>query len=114
MRLRDVLPAAGLVVFTIGWLAAAMLRPEPGTRQVGLIFPPQYSATEVLSRIADSGGRLVREGAWPFIAVVSFDGPNTPAQAEKLGALFTVNPLVLGSCVTRPSARKPDTQAQGI
>jgi hypothetical protein len=103
-----------LALICIFWLAAATLRPVPGSTQVGVVFPPQFTATDVLARISAAGGRLVREGAWPFIAVVTFDEPRTPARLESLGALFTVNPLILGSCVTRPPARASGTQIQGI
>ncbi len=104
MRIRDLVPAAILVGVCIFWLAAATLRPQPGQSQVGVIFPPSLTGTEVLARIADAGGRLVREGAWPFIAVVALDTPETLAHLGDQGALFTVNPLALGSCLTRPVA----------
>ena len=103
MRIRDLLPAAMLVGACIIWLAAATLRPQPGQSQVGVIFPPSLAGTEVLARIADAGGRLVREGAWPFIAVVALDQPETLTRLRDAGALFTVNPLALGSCLTRPA-----------
>lgn len=104
MRIRDLLPAAMLVGVCIFWLAAATLRPQPGQSQVGVIFPPSLTGTEVLARIADAGGRLVREGVWPFIAVVALDRPETLARLRDRGVLLTVNPLALGSCLTRPTA----------
>lgn len=105
MRLRDLMPATFLVTACVIWLAAAMLRPQPGQAQVGVVFSPALTGTEVLARIADAGGRLVREGAWPFIAVVAADDPDTLRRLRDAGALFTVNPLALGSCLTRPAAR---------
>lgn len=104
MRIRDLFPAAALVVTCVMWLAAATLRPQPGQTQVGIVFSPTLTGTEVLARIADAGGRLVREGAWPFIAVVALDRPETLVRLSEQGALFTVNPLALGSCLTRPAA----------
>jgi hypothetical protein len=104
MRLRDFAPAAMLAAICIFWLAAATLRPHPGQSQVGVVFPPTLTGSQVLARIADAGGRLVREGAWPFIAVVAIDQPETLTRLHDRGALFTVNPLALGSCLTRPVA----------
>lgn len=104
MRIRDLLPAMALVLVCISWLGVAMLRPQPGQSQVGVVFPPYLDATDVLGRIAESGGRLIREGAWPFVAVVSLDEPDTLNRLSALGALFTVNPLALGSCFTSPAA----------
>ncbi|MEQ9556336.1 MAG: hypothetical protein RIG67_11205 [Rhodospirillales bacterium] len=68
------------------------------------MFPPGLDGDQVLARIAEAGGRLVREGAWPFIAVIALDTPETLARLSDQGALFTVNPLALGSCLTRPAA----------
>ncbi|HBC06797.1 MAG TPA: hypothetical protein DC046_04350 [Rhodospirillaceae bacterium] len=104
MRIRDLLPTAMLVGFCILWLAIAALRPQSGQSQIGVVFPPSLTETEILARIADAGGRLVREGAWPFIAVVALDTPETLTRLGSQGALFTVNPLALGSCLTRPAA----------
>ena len=104
MRVRDLAPAMMLVGVCIFWLAAATLRPQAGQPQVGVIFPPSLTGTQVLVRIADAGGRLVREGAWPFIAVVALDRPETLARLRDRGVLFTINPLALGSCLTRPTA----------
>ena len=101
MTVRNLLPTVVLVVFSVLWLAAASLRPQPGQEQIGVVFPPNMDGTEVLAHIADAGGRLVREGAWPFIAVVAMDGADTLSRLEKNGALFTVNPLALGNCLTR-------------
>ena len=94
-----------LVAACVAWLAVATLRPQPGQTQVGVVFSPALTGTEVLARIADAGGRLVREGAWPFIAVVTADDPQTLRRLGESGALFTVNPLALGSCLTRPVVR---------
>ena len=107
MRFRDFMPAAGLASGCLLVLAAASLRPQPGQDQVGVVFPPSLDGTQVLARIAEAGGRLVRPGAWPFIAVVAIDGPETLARLESQGALFTVNPLMLGACLTRPSDPRP-------
>jgi hypothetical protein len=104
MRIRDFLPAAALVVVCVFWLAAATLRPQPGQTQIGVVFPPNIGAQDVLARIAEAGGRLVREGAWPFIAVVAMDDARVLARLDDLGVLFTVNPLALGGCLTRPAA----------
>ena len=103
MRIRDFLPATSLVAVCVLWLAFATLRPQPGQSQIGVVFPPNYSGQDVLTRIADAGGRLVREGAWPFIAVVAADDAHVLARLDDLGALFTVNPLALGGCLTRPA-----------
>tara|TARA_R110000868_G_scaffold13586_1_gene63189 strand:- start:112 stop:429 length:318 start_codon:yes stop_codon:yes gene_type:complete len=104
MTFRNLLPATLLVVVCVLWLAAATLRPVPGQTQVGVVFPPGLDGDQVLARIADAGGRLVREGAWPFIAVIALDTPETLARLSDQGALFTVNPLALGGCLTRPAA----------
>jgi len=55
------------------------------------------------ARMHQGVGRIVREGAWPFIAVVALDQPETLTRLRDAGALFTVNPLALGSCLTRPA-----------
>ena len=107
MGIRDFLPATALVSVCILWLAVATLRPQPDQMQIGVVFPPNYSGQDVLSRVADAGGRLVREGAWPFIAVVAADDARVLARLDELGALFTVNPLALGGCLTRPAATAP-------
>tara|TARA_B100000965_G_scaffold156159_1_gene130111 strand:+ start:1365 stop:1691 length:327 start_codon:yes stop_codon:yes gene_type:complete len=107
MRIRDYLPAAALVAVCVGWLAVATLRPQPGQTQIGVVFPPGFTGQDVLSRVADAGGRLVREGAWPFIAVIAADDARVLARLDELGALFTVNPLALGGCLTRPAATTP-------
>lgn len=111
MTFKNLLPATLLVAVCIAWLAIASLRPQTGQTQLGVVFPPDLNQKQVLSRIADSGGRLVREGAWPFITVIALDGPDTTDRLRDAGALFTVNPLILGSCLTRPAASRTWAQA---
>ena len=99
MRLKDFIPAAALVAVCIGWLAVATLRPLPGQTQVGVVFPPTLDSLGVMQRIAAADARIVRVGGWPFIAIVTRDHADTLDRLARAGALFTINPKVLGGCL---------------
>ena len=103
MRVKDLLPAAGLVTVCMTWLVIATLRPLPGQTEVGVVFPPTLDSPGLFRRIAAADVRIVRFGGWPFIAIVTRDHPDTLERLAHAGALFTINPKFIGGClVTLP------------
>ena len=103
-RWRDLVPAAliamatfaGVAVFTLAPMAQASF---DGSRQVAVIFAPWVSVSEGVTRVAKAGGRPVRTGRLQSIIVAQPDDRRFFDDIHDEGALFVVDPTILGGCV---------------
>ena len=75
------------------------LRPPDPDRGVAVIFSPWTAAGDALAQSAAAGGRFVRFGAFPFIAVVVPDGPGYVDRVLGRGAWFALDPSALAACL---------------
>lgn len=74
------------------------LTPKEPSQGVAVIFSPWTSASDVLSHAVAAGGRFVRFGGLPFIAVVI---PDDAAFADRMfgkGAWLVVDAQAQGGC----------------
>lgn len=79
---------------------AAMLASPPSVdRGVAVIFSPWTPANEALSQSSAAGGRFVRFGAFPFIAVVVPDDDGYVDRVLRRGAWFALDPAALAACL---------------
>jgi hypothetical protein len=79
---------------------AAMLAAPPSIeRGVAVIFSPWTPANEALSQSSAAGGRFVRFGAFPFIAVVVPDDDGYVDRVRRRGAWFAFDPAALAACL---------------
>jgi hypothetical protein len=91
-----------LVCLSLGALYATArigLLPDHPADGVAVIFAPWTAADQTFSRAVQSGGRFVRYGGFPFIAVVI---PNNEDYSQRMldaGAWLVVDPKVLAACL---------------
>lgn len=83
-------------------IVAKPLGPEPGPGQdqgVAVLFAPWIDAGDALLRVAESGGRIVRQGAFAFIVVAQPEHPDFSSRVAERGALLTLDPRALAACL---------------
>lgn len=107
---RKIADAGFLICLSIGALYAGArtgLTPQDPSQGVAVIFAPWTTAGDVLTRAVSTGGRFVRFGALPFIAIVI---PDDAAYSDRMfgeGAWLVVDAQTPGGCsAANLSARK--------
>jgi hypothetical protein len=88
--------ANGALIFAV--LASVALVPGR-LDDVAVVVPPYSDAARVLQVIAAADGRVVRLGRLPWIAVAHSPDPEFVARLRAAGALFVLNPQLLGGCM---------------
>jgi hypothetical protein len=87
---------SGAALIATTALLAAPPSPDSG---VAVIFSPWTPADEALSQSSAAGGRFVRFGAFPFIAVVVPDDDGYVDRVLRRGAWFALDPAALAACL---------------
>ena len=83
----------------------ASLAPQPN-RPVAAIFPPWWGVVRAFEAAGQTGGDIVRTGAFPTILVMAPSRSN-PSQSDLIrhlreaGALLLLNAEALGACAER-------------
>lgn len=90
--------------FSFASIAVAVLAPKNESAGVAVVFAPWTSASEVLSRSVEEGGRFVRFGAFDFIAVIEPSTENYAQRVRANGAWFVADPAALAACL-KPFAK---------
>jgi hypothetical protein len=107
---RKFFDASFLFCLSIGALYAGArtgLTPKDPAQGVAVIFAPWTSANQAFSQAVATGGRFVRFGALPFVAVVIPDDAAYPERMFGAGAWLVVNAQGPGGCSgANASARK--------
>jgi hypothetical protein len=101
--IRKVIDAGLLACLSIGALyagARGALVPQDPTQGVAVIFAPWTKAERALSEAVEGGGRFVRFGGLPFIAVVTADDAGYPKRMLAAGAWLVVDPQALAACAS--------------
>lgn len=101
----DYLPA-GLLFFAaftavvVATLSPVVSAPTASASQVAVIFPPWVGLAEAIDRVGRANGLPVRQGLFANTIVVQpRDGRFVTAVRDQ-GALFVIDPAVIGGCVT--------------
>ena len=95
---RGLLPAAGILLIGILFLAGLTAAPKAWRGQLALVFPPSASAAEVMAAVAGMEARLVRLGWLENLVVVSFDREISYAELSRHGAWLALDPILMGAC----------------
>jgi hypothetical protein len=98
---RKIIDVSLLVCLSLGTLYAGArvgLMPRDPSQGVAVIFAPWTVAEKTLARSVEGGGRFVRFGGLPFIAVVMPDNANYPDRMLDAGAWLVVDPQTLAAC----------------
>jgi hypothetical protein len=101
--LRKIIDVGLLTLLSLGALfagARAELVPRDPAQGVAVVFAPWTEATRTLSQAVGAGGRFVRFGGLPFIAVVVPDDATYPGRIFEAGAWLVVDPQALAACST--------------
>lgn len=99
MNFRGWAPAAGLFAVSL-LVLPALSQPKPDPNVVAGVFPPWWSAAQVMEA-AGQAGAIIRLGGLPFIVVVRSEAGDAAARLAASGSLFTLDPLSLAGCLAR-------------
>ncbi|MDF1793597.1 MAG: hypothetical protein P1U88_16910 [Thalassobaculaceae bacterium] len=97
---KNLLPAAlagiaMLVVATVGVLA-----PVAGTTgPVAAVFPPWWSARDVMASLSGTDAVILREGVASSVLLVDSPTSGLPARLRAAGALLIVDPKAAAGCL---------------
>ncbi|MBX9909439.1 MAG: hypothetical protein K2Z25_12090 [Beijerinckiaceae bacterium] len=84
---------------------ASLPRANPaGTEPFALIFPPWTSAQAAAGISLAAGFRVLRSGAWPFVAIVT--GPDDGSPVALPGTVLALRLAGLAGCLDAPAARE--------
>ncbi|GAB5388351.1 MAG: hypothetical protein Alpg2KO_13190 [Alphaproteobacteria bacterium] len=104
-NLKDILPACGLCVLSVLLMAVVLVWPDSKARAYGVVMPPGMDELEVMTRVAAAGGRVVRYGASSSIVITDFGQEVERRDVSIPGALFLIQPLLLGGCQTSDAGK---------
>lgn len=97
--LADFTAIFSVAAFTLIWIAGMSLSPREPGQAVAVIFPPWTDAKAAFERATEAGGRFVRYGAWPFVAVVAPETQSYSGNVRANGAWFVADPQKLAACL---------------
>jgi hypothetical protein len=103
-HLVDLLLLIGLSVGVLFMTARVALKPRDPQSGVAVIFSPWTAPEAALLRAAEAGGRFVRFGGLPFIAVVVPDDLDYPSRILAAGAWLVVDPQAIAACLSLVAA----------
>lgn len=98
-----------LACLSLGTLYAGArvgLMPRDPSQGVAVVFAPWTAADKALSTAVENGGRFVRYGGLPFIAIVVSDDMQYSQRMLDAGAWLIVDPQTLAACFSTVSAAK--------
>ena len=93
-RLLLVIYALATLVFPLLLVAA----PSDARNGVAVVFAPWVGEAQAMSLVAESGGALVRTGAFSFITVAIPKAPDFAARVRSAGAWLLLDPQFLDGC----------------
>ncbi len=99
---RSVLDGLLLAGLSLGGLYLAVregLAPRDPAAGMAVVFAPWTSPEAVLARSVEAGGRFVRFGGAPFVAVVIPEHAQYAAHIASRGAWFVADPQALAACL---------------
>lgn len=90
---------AAIVSFAL--IAQIALEPRDPSQGIAVVFSPWTGAEQSFTRAVEAGGRFVRYGGYPFIAVVAPEAADYAARARENGAWLIADPRALAACFDR-------------
>lgn len=97
-KIGDTLILVSLALATFYFGARVELTPRDPAKGAALVFAPWTTADETLSKALASGGRFVRFGGLPFIAVVVPDEHDHSSRLFDTGAWLVLDPETVAAC----------------
>ena len=99
-RSIDAVVLGGLSLAALYVGAREGLAPRDAANGVAVVFAPWTAPDAALSRSVEAGGRFVRFGGLPFVAVVMPDDASYPSRILSTGAWLVVDPQALAACLS--------------
>ncbi len=106
-RSVDFIPA--LLISVVAFVSTAFMTMAPPAadpsvrpQAMAVVFPPWVDLPTALGRVARADGRALRQGLFGNIVVAVSDDPAFPDMLFANGALFVLDPSVLGGCLAGP------------
>lgn len=96
----DAVLLASLSVGALYATARVGLAPRDPASGVAVVFAPWTAPDAALLRSVEAGGRFVRFGGLPFIAVVIPEDSNYPSRILGAGAWLVVDPQAIAACLS--------------
>ena len=97
-RCFDAVLVTLVAIASLFFIARIGLKPHDSANGVAVVFAPWTSAEATLSRATDPGGRFVRFGGFPFIAVIIPEARDYSTRILGEGALLVLDPQALAAC----------------
>jgi hypothetical protein len=95
------LNAAALLVVSWIAIAALSLQVRPGSEVVAVVFPPWWSAQQVLQAAASANAAIVRMTAIPVVLVVRPDDQAGLTRLREAGVWLAIDPLAVAACFSK-------------
>lgn len=104
---NDLWISLSVMMLLVSIFVLVEMRPdlETDNRQYAVIFPTDRSDMENMTSIHQAGGRMIRDGLWQNIKLISAKDKNFEQNIYKAGALFVFKPFVRGGCITEDQTR---------
>ncbi len=102
-----------LLSFTVATLLLPLLlvaAPSDARSGVAVVFAPWVDEAQAMTRVAESGGALVRTGAFSFITVAIPKAPDFAARVRSAGAWILLDPQFLDGCFFNETSLQQDTR----
>lgn len=96
--IRNYIPAAVLMVFSVGWVGALMAWPRDG-QPVAALYPPTIRDSAFAGAVNAGADAVLGFGALPGIVVAQSDRPEFIKKLYGSGALVVVRAPAAGDCL---------------
>ncbi len=106
-RLKDLLPALALLLFSTVAVFLATLQPAADRGQFAVIAPPWYSLRQTAALVARAGGQIVGAGGLDNVMIAHSDQAAFSGEIYRAGAWLVLDPLLLRGCLDLPSRPQP-------
>ncbi|MGA0541319.1 hypothetical protein [Neotabrizicola sp. VNH66] len=103
IRIRDLLPAGGLLCAGLAGLAAASLQGVAGNGAWLVVAPPGYSLPETIGMVGAADGGLIDTGRFGNIVIAASAEPGFSDRLRAAGAWLVVPAPVTLGCGAAPA-----------
>lgn len=106
VTVTSLLPAglAGIAMLAVA-LFALLAPATEGHARVAAVFPPWWTARDVMASLHGTDAVILRDGIAPSVLLVSSPTPDLARRLRRAGALLTLDPTAASGCLgLAPSA----------
>ena len=93
---KAVIPLAFLLALTSIGVFGLTLIPQSDRGQFAVVFRPDMTPDQISVSVARAKGKIVRDSGFETVVIAHFDDPGFEKRLKKAGALFVLNPSIVG------------------